>query len=188
MYQPASSPPERPSIALLYQQYAPPIFDYLRRNLASFEDAEDVLVEVFVAALENEHFFRLTEQGQQAWLWRVAHNKIVDVYRRAKHRHHISLGIVDEGLAKEEGMNPEQVSMQQEEVDSLHALIKSLSPIQQQVLQLRFADDLRCAQIAARLGKREATVRSMLARTLNRLRRLHEQQSERDSRHDPTRQ
>lgn len=186
MHQPISSLPEHPSAALLYQQHAPPLFDYIRKHLASPEDAEDILVEVFVAALESGYFFALTGQEQRAWLWRVAHHKVVDAYRRGKRRRQVSLSIVDEELFEEESPGPEQVSMRQEEDASLHILIKPLSPIQQQVLRLRFANDLRCPQIAVMLGKREATVRSILARTLNRLRHLYEQQLERDNRHDAT--
>lgn len=69
------------SVAILYQRYSEVIFAYLRRHTASREDAEDVLVEVFVAALEYEHFSFITEKEQLAWLWRVARNKAIDAYR-----------------------------------------------------------------------------------------------------------
>jgi len=162
---------EKPTIAYCYQQYAPKIFDYTRKHVTSYEDAEDILVETFVAAFESEQFSLLAEKEQQAWLWRVAHNKVVDNYRRTKR--HVPLSIVENELFAHDANGPEQISIQQEDDLQLRRLIQHLSPIQQQVLYLRFNDDLRCSQIASKLGKREGSVRSILSRTLNRLRELY---------------
>ena len=52
------------SVAILYQRYSAAIFAYLRQHIASREDAEDVLVEVFVAALEYVHFPAMNEKEQ----------------------------------------------------------------------------------------------------------------------------
>ena len=164
-------PHEIPSIAYCYQQYAPKIFDYIRKHVPSFEDAEDILVETFVAAFESEQFSLLAEQEQQAWLWRVAHNKVVDSYRR--NRRHVPLSIVEDALFEHDTNSPEQVSIQQEDDLYLRRLIQQLPPIQQQVLYLRFNDGLRCSQIASQLGKREGSIRSILSRTLNRLREMY---------------
>jgi RNA polymerase sigma-70 factor (ECF subfamily) len=182
---PVASSASAGSVALLYQQHAPPLFDYLRRHLASLEDAEDTLVDVFVAALEREYVSRLSEQEQQAWLWQVARHKVVDAYRRGKRHPIVPLSTVAEDLQGEDDATPEEASERREEEDALRALIQGLSPLQQHLLHLRFAADLRCVQIASLLGQREGTVRSTLARTLNRLRGLYEQQSERRSRDDP---
>jgi DNA-directed RNA polymerase specialized sigma24 family protein len=55
-------------VARLYELHATAIFAYLRRQAASREDAEDLLVEVFVAAVESSAFDRLDEKEQVAWL------------------------------------------------------------------------------------------------------------------------
>jgi len=60
----------------------------------------------------------------------------------------------------------------------LHQHVQSLSALQQETLRLRFADNLRCAEIATRIGKREGAVRVLLSRTLNALRRLYERPQE----------
>jgi RNA polymerase sigma-70 factor (ECF subfamily) len=69
-------------ISALYQQYAPQIFTYLRLHLRSKEDAEDLLVDIFLACLESPAFHRLAEPQQRSWLWRVVHNKLIDFYRK----------------------------------------------------------------------------------------------------------
>ena len=73
-------------VARLYELHATAIFAYLRQQTTSREDAEDILVEVFVAAVESGAFDRLGEKEQVVWLWRVAHNKAVDAYRRSRLR------------------------------------------------------------------------------------------------------
>ena len=59
--------PDTADIAALYQKCALAIFAYLVRHTSSEEDAEDILVEVFLAALENKQFLLLPEKVQLAW-------------------------------------------------------------------------------------------------------------------------
>src|SRR5258708_36078174 len=80
-----------PEMALLYSKYAPGLLGYARMHIASQEDAEDLVVEVFLAAIENAKFTTLAEKAQQLWLWRAARSKVIEAYRRAKTRHSVSL-------------------------------------------------------------------------------------------------
>ncbi len=59
--------PRDSPIARLYELHATAIFAYLRRQTPSREDAEDILVEVFAAAVEYAAFDRLGEKEQVAW-------------------------------------------------------------------------------------------------------------------------
>jgi len=161
-------------VAELYQRYAPGLFAYLRQQTRSREDAEDMLVDIFLAALEYELLAELDEKQQVAWLWRVARNKVIDLFRRSRRRQSIALEIVAETLYQDETLDPELLALQQDEYALLHQHVQSLSALQQETLRLRFADNLRCAEIATRIGKREGTVRVLLSRTLNALRRIYE--------------
>ena len=67
-------------MALLYRKYAPGLLTYVRMHITSVEDAEDLVVEVFMAALENTKFAALSEKEKQSWLWRVTRNKVIDTY------------------------------------------------------------------------------------------------------------
>jgi RNA polymerase sigma factor (sigma-70 family) len=175
-------------LAHLYQQSAPKILDYVYRQVPSFQDAEDILIDVFVAALESESFASLTAQEQQAWLWRVARNKVIDTYRRMQRVHRLPLEQIDVDLVEDTSAPPEQMSIHQEEDDDLALLIERLSPLQQQVLYLRFSENLRCAQIAVRVGKPEGSIRSLLSRALKLLRRnYHEQERKGDNHHGSAR-
>lgn len=168
------APPDMADMAVLYQQYAPAIFAYLTQHMPHEEDAEDILVEVFLAALESAQFSEMPEKAQLAWLWRVARNKTIDVYRRSTRRgHSVTVESITESVPADDDAGPEHSALLREEYDVLQGHLKGLSPLQQEVLQLRFSRDMRCSEIAAHLGKREGAIKVMLSRTLNLLRNIY---------------
>lgn len=161
-------------MSLLYRKYAPGLLTYVRMRISSEEDAEDLVVEVFMAAIENAKFHTLSEKEQQLWFWRVTRNKVIDLYRRAKIRQNVTLddNIVD-GLFEDERASPEYAALRQEDYLDLYAHLQSLPPLQQQILRMRFGQDLSCGEIATMLGKQENVVRVTLSRSLNLLRKIY---------------
>lgn len=178
MHSETSTTLDDPSSARLYQRYGKALFVYLRGCHISREDAEDLLLEVFLAALEHPHFSAIEEQAQWAWLRRVAHNKVVDLYRHSLRHPSVTLERLAEPLYEDEALAPEHLLLQEEKGAWLRACLQNLSPLQQKVLRLRFAEELRCAEIASRVGKSEVAVRIVLSRTLNLLRDTYEKQPE----------
>jgi RNA polymerase sigma factor (sigma-70 family) len=162
-------------VATLYQRHAPAILAYVRKHLPCAEDAEDVLLDVFLAALEHDALFlRLEERQQLAWLRRAAHNKFIDYHRRAHRRPAISLELTTDSLFDDDEQAPEQVALRHEEHALLRERLAYLPEQQQEVLRLRFAADMRCIDIAKLLDRREGTVRAWLSRSLNFLRTFYE--------------
>jgi RNA polymerase sigma factor (sigma-70 family) len=177
MQQQSSLQADRSLVALLYQRHASTIFLSVRRRIFSIEDAEDITLEVFLAAVEQEETLAsLSDELQNAWLRRVAHNKVVDHYRRSAHRQAVALEEITEMLDDDERQAPELVSLQREEYALLRRRLTNLPAQQQEILRLRFAAGLRSREIASLLQKREGTVRAMLARSLNFLRSIYERQ------------
>ncbi|HET7638096.1 MAG TPA: sigma-70 family RNA polymerase sigma factor [Ktedonobacteraceae bacterium] len=160
-------------MALLYRKYAPGLLTYVRMRVPSPEDAEDLVVEVFLAAIEHATFATLSEKAQQMWLWRVTRNKVIDTYRRAKTRQNVALEHVAGGLFEDEMASPEYAALRQEDYLDLYAHLQSLPPLQQQILRMRFGQDLSCREIATTLGKQENVVRVTLSRSLNLLRKIY---------------
>lgn len=158
----------------LYERYAASIFAYTKLHTSSWEDAEDLTLEVFMAAWEQDSLATLTEKQQFAWLRRVAHNKLVDRYRRSLHLSLLPLEQVIETVRSEERLSPEQLIVRREDMERLHTAIQQLSEVQQQVLQLRVSDGLRFADIAVLLERRETAVRQIYSRTLKLLRMIYE--------------
>jgi len=162
-----------PGWIALYDRYGQVIFGYLRSHAPSLEDAEDLLLEVFLAAFEKEHLAALAPEEQLAWLKRVAYNKLANVYRRTRRHPQIPLDVLAETFFEEEG--PEQLALQQEEHGQLRTHIQQLPPMQRHLLQLRYGDGLSCAEIALLLNKREGAVRKILSRTILYLRQIYHQ-------------
>lgn len=163
------------SDSTLYDRHAAIILAYARAHTTSWQDAEDLILEVFLTALEHENLAWLTDKQQLVWLWRVAHNKLVDSYRRPGQPPTIPLEQAVESACHDEALTPEQQILRREELALLYAAVGKLSLHQQQVLHLRFGEGLRFAEIAVLLNKREAAVRKICSRSLALLRKMYDQ-------------
>jgi RNA polymerase sigma factor (sigma-70 family) len=169
---------EDTAITELYQRHVYTLLSTIRRYITTREDAEDVLLEVFMAAFERNALAGLSEGEQLAWLRRVAHNKCVDAYRASQRHPFLSLETVTEVLYDDEDQLPEQIALDAEERALLRARLTKLPEQQQQILRMRFGHGLRCTEIARKLDKSESAIRMTLARTLNRLRRIYNTEEE----------
>ena len=71
------------AIAEFYRTYSPELIRYLRKKLPSREDAEEVLNDVFFAAIDELAFFK-EKSSIKTWFFKIARNKVVDFYRKRK--------------------------------------------------------------------------------------------------------
>jgi RNA polymerase sigma factor (sigma-70 family) len=170
---PDQSDQKDPLIGRLYQCYWLAILTAIRQHIASQEDAEDILLDVFLAAMENKMLSSMNEQFQEAWLRRVAYNKCMDFHRRAKTRSNVPIEKHQEHFYDDDDLSPEQTVLRQEERHELQRNLATLSKDQQELLRMRFAEELPYAQIAVHMQKSEGATRTMLARTLNLLRSIY---------------
>lgn len=161
-------------IAECYRLYALKMFAYICQHTQSPNDAEDMLFEVFLIAMEHEQKLEtMLEDERRAWLWTVARNKIIDYHRRLHRWRIIPLDNLAESI--DDKATPDELALRHEEYEHLHTLLKQLSALQQEVLELRFTAGLRCAEIATVLNKNEGAIRTMLSRALNALRSIYGQ-------------
>ena len=131
-------------VGKLYQRHWLGLFTAIGQSISFQEDAEDILLDVFLAALENATLPSMSDQHQEAWLRRVAYNKCMDFHRRATRRPALRLEGNTEMLHDEKHFTPERAALRQEELAQLHKHFASLSAAQQEILRLRFADELPC--------------------------------------------
>jgi RNA polymerase sigma factor (sigma-70 family) len=103
----------------------------------------------------------------------VARNKIIDHYRQTSL---LSLQQLEQAQQREDQvLTLEGQVEEQEQRVWLAQAIEQLPPGQRELLRLRYVQELRITQVVALLEKLEGTVRKMLSRTLQRLRKLYEQ-------------
>lgn len=161
----------------IYQRHAQAVLLYLRRYLVSREDAEDMLLEIFLRAVEKQVPLTLPENEQRAWLIHVARHRLIDHYRRCERHPSVPIDemTIEKLLAAEEH-SPEQVALRHEDHRLLHQRFATLPEQYQRVLWLHFACGMRSKAIGEQLQKSEGAVRTLLSRALNQLRSMYTQQ------------
>lgn len=74
---------DREAVVVFYKTYSPQLLRYLYKKLPTVEDAEEVLNDTFFAAIDELSFFQ-EKSSVKTWIFKIAHNKIVDFYRKKK--------------------------------------------------------------------------------------------------------
>jgi RNA polymerase sigma-70 factor (ECF subfamily) len=158
----------------LYDRHAPALYRYIFRRVSQPQDAEDMLLEVFLIACRYENLGDLPLRRQIAWLQSVARRRIIDRYRRLSR---VELLPLDQALeALDDEMTPEEQALHKETYERLYAALAQLPAVQQQIVHLRYGNGLRFAEIATMLNTSEGTVRKMLVRILRQLRAIYNRQ------------
>ena len=156
----------------LYQKWLPRIYRYMVFRVGNTKDAEDLTSQVFLKIFE--HLPRYRERGRfSAWLFSVAHARVVDFYRRG-HKESTLL----ETEADREQPDLLAFSARREEFRQMLDLLGTLSEKEQELIRLRFAAGLSYPEIGAILNRKEDAVRKSLSRLLNRLQLQLEDQHE----------
>lgn len=163
-------------IALLYDRHAQSILVYLSRFALSDEDIDDLTLEVFIAAMERQVWISWNHGEQLAWLRRIAHNKAVDFFRRARHRTAIPLENIAPRLHEDDRRAPEARALRDEDAMVLRTHIAQLSELQQEIIRLRFGQGMSSKEIARQLNKSDSVVRVSLSRALQYLRKIYQSQ------------
>ncbi len=157
---------------VVYRRHAPQIYAYLLRHIPSPQDAEDVLLEVFLPVLEKLPTLDRDERRLAAYLQTVARNKVADYYRRRGKLQLTPLEKITDIIYAREEQAPEQFVLAREQEAVLWQAVSTLPELQQTILRLRFGHGLRCGEIATQLARSESSVRMMLCRALKALREL----------------
>lgn len=157
----------------LYNRFTLTIYTYICQQVSNTQDAEDLLVEVFLAAFSNESLFNLSVDRQLAWLLRVTRNKMVDRYRHLSLLKQVPIELASEVV--DDTPTPEQYLEQQERYERLYQALEQLLPLQRELIQLRYSKGMSFPQIACIFEKTEGAVRKLYERTLQQLRVIYYQ-------------
>jgi RNA polymerase sigma-70 factor (ECF subfamily) len=153
------------AFAPLYLRYADAVHRYCARRLDDPEAAADATAAVFVRALAA--LPRYGERSFRAWLFRIAHNEVIDDYRRSARRCHAPLDAAVE--LKDRDPSPEEVAVAADEHATLAHLLAQLPEGQRRVVELRLAG-LSGEEVAYTLGRSRTAVKMLQLRAVRSLR------------------
>lgn len=148
---------DQEAFAQLYEGYFDKIYRYVALRIGDRMEAEDITQQVFLNAIKAISSFRWRGIPFSAWLFRIAHNQVVDYLRRKTKRPTIPL---DESLVASD-YDPQLIAGQKLDIERLHSATGKLTPAQQEVISLRFAGELPIAQVAKIMGKSEGAVKAL---------------------------
>jgi RNA polymerase sigma-70 factor (ECF subfamily) len=166
------------AFALLYDRYVPVVFAFAFSKVRDQGLAEDLTSQTFLQVLRALPRYEQRGIPFRSWLLRVTANLIVDAQRS-----HIPTQSLqsrppayDDGAGERPAYDPPDPRAQDavvawEGIEDFGRLIAGLTPEQQEVLRLRFADGLAIAEIAGRLSRSEGSVKMLILRALQHLRR-----------------
>lgn len=153
----------------LYDHYIAPIYRFILVKVTNREEAEDLTHEVFLSAWQNLKSYKHRGFPFSSWLYQIARNKVIDHYRTKKS--HTSIENMDEDSLKVVGVAEMNLNTTLE-IEQVKKAIAQLSPEQQDVIILKFTEDLSNKEIADTLGKTEGAVRLLQHRAVNNLKAL----------------
>lgn len=154
--------------AQIYRRHYSKIYAYLCHRLGDIELAEDVAATVFLHAVEGIGSFTYRGFSLSAWLFRIAHNQVVDHLRR-------KAKVATEPLTEELLATRGTVQEAMEEAlvrEELSLALKNITEEQRQVVLLKFFAGLSNAEVARIIRKPEGAVKALQHRALASLRRI----------------
>jgi len=161
------------AFAQIYDELVKPLYRYIYYRVEE-DIAEDLTEEVFFKAWQNLRKYKKGKHPFSSWVFRIAHNLIVDHYRKNRQTEEIDEGLPD----TEQGNNPDyQTNVKLTNV-RLRKVICRLPDKYQQVVILKYINELDNKEIADSIGKSEAAVRIIQFRALEKLRGLLSEERE----------
>lgn len=152
------------AFGVLYERYIARIYNYIYYRTGQPSEAEDLTAKVFFRAYNHIGSYRNTGVPFSAWLYRIAHNLVANWHRDNSRNKEVPLE--DEPQIIHRGDLPEAVVMKDQQVDSLFTILRGLTSDRQQLLILKFVEQLSNAEIGVIMGRSEGAIKSLYHRTL----------------------
>ncbi len=159
---------DAPMFAHLYSCYVNKIFKYIYGKVGKTAEAEDLTAQVFMKAWQAIGRYRRTEYPFSAWLFRIAHNLVVDYFRTRRE----TLSIERLPFEIDAGTDSLDIVAQRTvTATDLRKAIAQLTEGQRQVIELKFLEGYSTEETARIICKDEGAVRALQHRALLALKR-----------------
>jgi len=150
---------DQEAFARLYDEYFDKIYRYVALKIGDKTEAEDMTQQVFLKALQSISSFKWKGVPFSAWLYRIAHNQVVDYLRKKKRR---PATLMDESLVSSDSENnPQLIAERNIDTERLLSATQRLTDAQREVISLRFTSELSTAQVAEIMGKSQGAIKAL---------------------------
>ncbi|MFN3380741.1 RNA polymerase sigma factor [Runella zeae] len=163
----------------IYDAFYSKIFGYAFRRVGDYDIARDIAAETFLKAYLNIHHYRFEGHSVSAWLYKIATNEINLFFRNQKYRPDLFGQLSHEVISDrellvvfdKERQDAERDMAQFEAFNEVQNQLKKLDVKYQEVISLKYFEEKSILEISAILEKPEGTVKSLLSRGLEILRK-----------------
>lgn len=153
----------------LYDRHQESIYRYLWSRLHDEPLAEDLTGDVFARMLRALPSYRPGRAPFRAWLYRIAHNLLVDHHRSQDGPELVPLPEVEPTLGGDGG-DPMVIVQERLSIERIKHALARIDPVQQDVVVMRFLVGLSLKEVAAALGRSVSAIKSLQHRGLVALR------------------
>jgi len=148
---------------LFYKSYSPRILSYLSRKLPGAEDAQELTNDVFLEAIDSLTLLQ-KENNVSAWLYGIAHNKMVDFYRKKKIKSILLSQMPFLQIVANEMSQPEFQFEKNKIRDGIETALHEISEKYRKILRLHYEEGLPIKEIAVILSLSFKAAESLLFR------------------------
>jgi RNA polymerase sigma-70 factor (ECF subfamily) len=156
------------ALTQIYEENFDKIYRYIVLKIGDRTEAEDMAQQVFLNAFKSISSYKSKGNPISSWLFRIAHNQMVDYFRKKSKRATVPL---DETLAGGGG-DPGLEAEHKIAVEQLVRATGKLTGAQREVISLRFAGELSVAQVAGIMGKSEGAIKALQHSAIISLRKI----------------
>ncbi|MCH7652375.1 MAG: sigma-70 family RNA polymerase sigma factor [Chloroflexi bacterium] len=160
---------DQSSFALLYERFFDQIFRYVSFKTGSPTEAEDITGDVFVRMIESIHRFKWQGHPFSSWLFRIAHNLIVDYFRKKGKKALVPLEGSADNLRSAHVDVDRRIDLEIA-MDEIRRAMEGLTDLQREVISMRFAGGLSVAETARAIGKKDNAIKALQHAGLKKLR------------------
>lgn len=154
--------------AAIYMEFSKRIYRYVFLKVQNRQLAEDISEMVFLRAMEAIDKYEMRGPPFSSWLFRIAHNLIVDEQRKNRGNREIAL---EDAVIPAKG-DPEKLAEKGIALEQVREAMKQLTKSQQEVVEMRFAAELSIAEIAHITKKNEGAIKALQHSAIQSLRKI----------------
>ncbi|MBL4694088.1 sigma-70 family RNA polymerase sigma factor [Candidatus Gracilibacteria bacterium] len=159
---------DQDAFAALYEILIDPIYRYIYYRVPATE-SEDLTETVFLKVWKNINKYRPMKNIFTAWVFRIAHNLVVDYYRAAKNKKVDELSEMLPDMDRQH--NPIVRTKQSMDKDTLKKALARMKDSYREIIIYKFMNELSNSEIALILNKSEGSLRILQFRALKSLKK-----------------